>query len=814
MQALVVVRNEAPSPIFLDVEVGALVTVKEKHRNGYYFVEADGGATGWVPESALQLGATYRVVAEFAAESSEELSVHIGQLVWIFDRQEEWAMGATDGQHGWLPSSFVQSTGGKPPPIPINDGPDPAQHNVSTIVEALEIEREKSIIARSSFSEPVNASFHATNPMSPRSIKDTNPMSPRSIEREREAQVVAKPQPPPPPPRSENSAGLLSRLSFTSSAPAEEKKSGDAKPPPPPPPKEKKQEAAAAPPPSQAKPPAPPAPSQAKPASQSQGKPQLPAHIQTQGTNLESPVRRKSARAAPASTQVGRPAYGKAAADGHIYDRFGPAGVKSNPLSYTLWAHNMALIVAVLCAFLAHFAILLDNPGTYDCKVEGRNISSTYLISAGCGTNNTAANYTYFCPTGKDEKRNLGWTYADDTYGTYEDLPCCCNDTAPAKEIDLNGDYTTGYLYLFMPGVIFLAENPTFGFGNWQPVATETVGFSSYIAKVWITGFNRRFRLQTLFYVLFGFFGWFSDATMLVGLGFFACGLCYAAAGYKQEAGDNSRNRKKQRYEGGLKKSEDLTEREQELGRTLEGRIDLFFEARPEWMFLWRPAAWYQRASQEGDLSTYLWVFVYVTVNIIIVLSTIAKWLSDRGAWVDGLEDGTFDLCQDSADDAVTAECKQNRLFVKKGVISSLGPFAKGFGMALNFNCALIVLPVLRGFLRWLNKTCQVNTYAEHANVVFASCLNVPIERFIPFPKNVEFHKMIGHTIFICATSHTVFHFYNYWKSSEYTTDRFSKWGWSGTSFVTGALICIAMFFIYSAATTEVNPDPNPTPDP
>ena len=35
--------------------------------------------------------------------------------------------------------------------------------------------------------------------------------------------------------------------------------------------------------------------------------------------------------------------------------------------------------------------------------------------------------------------------------------------------------------------------------------------------------------------------------------------------------------------------------------------------------------------------------------------------------------------------------------------VSAAVPIAKGFGMVLNFNCALIFVPVLRNFLSWYN---------------------------------------------------------------------------------------------------------------
>ena len=54
------------------------------------------------------------------------------------------------------------------------------------------------------------------------------------------------------------------------------------------------------------------------------------------------------------------------------------------------------------------------------------------------------------------------------------------------------------------------------------------------------------------------------------------------------------------------------------------------------------------------------------------------------------------------------------------------------------------------------------------------------------------------------AAGHTVFHFFNYWYRSEATLATFSKWGWGGTAFFTGSLICFAMFFIFTAASDTV----------
>ena len=510
-------------------------------------------------------------------------------------------------------------------------------------------------------------------------------------------------------------------------------------------------------------------------------------------------VRRASSARPPSSDAEKLEAavtFSKPEDDNCVYQRFGGAR-PSKPLSYTLWAHNMALISAVLAAYLGLFAILWDDPGEFrDCKVDGKSIARKYII-------NTVANGACdesACPEAYDEIRNLGGSYARNTYGTGERLYCCCDPDASHHILDLNAFPVVGIFYLVMVPLVFLWENPTYGFGNWQPVKAEE---GSAIAKFFAACFQCGFRPQTILYIAIGFPGWFSDATMLVGLGFMVTGLCYAWAGYKQEAGDNRRNRKRKSYLESLEKDKEYTEHEVIKMATIAGRIDLYFEAHPEFMFLWNPPRWFQRAKTDGALAVYFWFALYVIINVAIIGDTISIWRTDRQSWIDDMVAGNLDTCSD-ADDDVTPECKENRLLIMHGVISRYGPFAKGFGVALNFNCTIIILPILRMFLRWMNKSLDCQTFAENSNIIGASLLNVPIDRIIPFPKNVAFHKLIAHTIFICAAGHTIFHFYNYWQSSEYSSDRFAKWGWDGTTFVTGAIICISMFFIYSAATTEV----------
>lgn len=67
---------------------------------------------------------------------------------------------------------------------------------------------------------------------------------------------------------------------------------------------------------------------------------------------------------------------------------------------------------------------------------------------------------------------------------------------------------------------------------------------------------------------------------------------------------------------------------------------------------------------------------------------------------------------------------------------------ARGCGAALNFNGALILIPMLRHFMTWLRKT-SLNNY-------------------LPIDESIEFHKLVGQFMFAFAIVHTIAHFLNY----------------------------------------------------
>eukprot|EP00948_MAST-09A_sp_MAST-9A-sp1_P004121 g4121.t1 len=108
--------------------------------------------------------------------------------------------------------------------------------------------------------------------------------------------------------------------------------------------------------------------------------------------------------------------------------------------------------------------------------------------------------------------------------------------------------------------------------------------------------------------------------------------------------------------------------------------------------------------------------------------------------------------------------------------MSAFAPFAKGFGQLLNFNCSLILYPVLRGIIRYLN------------------LFDTP-SKALPLQKHIDFHKLIGSTIYFAAIMHTLAHFLNYALTPEQVSNTFILWYW-----VSGGIILIAMFIIFAGA--------------
>eukprot|EP00013_Stygamoeba_regulata_P020209 CAMPEP_0177649368 /NCGR_PEP_ID=MMETSP0447-20121125/11346_1 /TAXON_ID=0 /ORGANISM="Stygamoeba regulata, Strain BSH-02190019" /LENGTH=558 /DNA_ID=CAMNT_0019152115 /DNA_START=15 /DNA_END=1691 /DNA_ORIENTATION=- len=100
---------------------------------------------------------------------------------------------------------------------------------------------------------------------------------------------------------------------------------------------------------------------------------------------------------------------------------------------------------------------------------------------------------------------------------------------------------------------------------------------------------------------------------------------------------------------------------------------------------------------------------------------------------------------------------------------------ARVFGGILNFNCALILVPVLRNFLTWIRKSA--------------------FHRFIPFDLNLNFHRLIAIVIAIAGGIHGWAHYMNY-----HEVGGVWELGWTTLPGVTGHLLLLIMLVMYTSS--------------
>ena len=110
-------------------------------------------------------------------------------------------------------------------------------------------------------------------------------------------------------------------------------------------------------------------------------------------------------------------------------------------------------------------------------------------------------------------------------------------------------------------------------------------------------------------------------------------------------------------------------------------------------------------------------------------------------------------------------------------------PVARGFGMVLNFNCALILVPVLRNLLSFLRNTA--------------------IAQLLPLDKNIIFHRRIAGVIAIAAFGHAAAHWCNYTLALQSGQDGLllAFYTLAGAS---GHLLSLIMFIMYPLAMAKV----------
>uniref|UniRef100_A0A7S2R8R2 FAD-binding FR-type domain-containing protein n=1 Tax=Mucochytrium quahogii TaxID=96639 RepID=A0A7S2R8R2_9STRA len=266
---------------------------------------------------------------------------------------------------------------------------------------------------------------------------------------------------------------------------------------------------------------------------------------------------------------------------------------------------------------------------------------------------------------------------------------------------------------------------------------------------LWGEGTHSRSPLRAIMYLVLSVGCFFSYPTILAGIVMVACSIANAKATRNKEyvsPGGAPRGS----YCMCLKKPQTDTDDENNLEDVEPlGAWDNFRK-------------WLKRQEEIGLLGQFLLVFLYVGINIVLFVQRVVSWYDlVNTAQLDCTPDNEFDC------------------------VSYFAPWAKAFGQTLNFNCALLLVPVLKTFIRKLNSLRY-----DHAN----GATFMP-----PLRKNVIFHKFIAFFVLGGAIGHILFHFVNLMVSPEATTAIY-KFG----AFFTGYCITVAMYFIYAGAQARV----------
>ena len=473
-----------------------------------------------------------------------------------------------------------------------------------------------------------------------------------------------------------------------------------------------------------------------------------PAPARTPSTRISSPINNDS----KAKERTARPEGEKKVEK----KKERPAGddkqrfIGVNPLQYGLWAHYMSYGAVAMCIWLGIFSILWEDPETYKCKIDDNLINSLYLLDSTGQCNNNVL--------------------IDET-GLLRAI-CCDPSITPPSASALKGNRSVGAIYIIYGVLMFFLENPNFGFGLWYP--NDSLFYRYGIS------------LCSIINIGIGALGFTSYATMLSGacLLILACVQGYAAR--RRESGDGGRA---QRAAARAKLRAD-----QQLPWYSLTPFTL-----PVWEFCktlpeWNPYTFFVRIYTEDKLSSYIWASLYIASNVILFVYVLFVWFEVAAEQVKGLKDATLDLSCN------TPICKMNRKIVRYGPLSAFAPFAKACGGCLNYNCALLLLPITKMLLRKINNAGVSFSNAQHSTDYFGKFFARPMTRYIPLQKNIEFHKLCAGMIFLFSWGHMIMHYFNLIFADASTTTVFYMFGWVGSAWLTGSIVSLAMYFIYSAA--------------
>jgi predicted ferric reductase len=433
------------------------------------------------------------------------------------------------------------------------------------------------------------------------------------------------------------------------------------------------------------------------------------------------------------------------------------------PQQYAIWARNLGVGAGFITFWCGLFTALWAHGKGYVCKVEGHWIHHSYIYNSSHhdGCEDGSANKYHCCDAGV----------------------CCLPNRF--RDVDINGSVSVGVFGCLISLVIFYLEEENIGWGLYQP--TDSFFYAKKVSP------------HAIFYFLISLPMFTAYPSAYSSVCLLLAAAIHQVSYRREEAGDGGREQKaaaKQRKAEQAAKAKASASNQESDGYPAD-----WYKSYSVYEIIFHPIAYVQKLAAEDKLSIYFWMFLYIFLNVFIFFYVLAVYQYAIDLTHDAMKNGDLDVsCGDL--------CAANKGIIQRGFISRAGPWAKACGGCLNFNCALIVMPVTKLLLARLNnfgKSYSQRTVSSSVmGQFFAKWFAHPFTRYVPLSKNIEFHKIIGFSVFIFAFFHTIFHFANYALSSYGTLFFFTKFGWGGTTFLTGFIICFSMQIIFTAATNRV----------
>mmetsp|Transcript_9197 Transcript_9197/g.13801 ORF Transcript_9197/g.13801 Transcript_9197/m.13801 type:complete len:999 (+) Transcript_9197:58-3054(+) len=259
-------------------------------------------------------------------------------------------------------------------------------------------------------------------------------------------------------------------------------------------------------------------------------------------------------------------------------------------------------------------------------------------------------------------------------------------------------------------------------------------------------------------YFILGFPLFFTYPTVLAGIFVWITASVHCVSAFYEEEIKAPRKRKKAKA-APIRRENKTRERKSSFGNTYRPLmvIDGVELLEPEPTLWDNLKAWIIFLRNSSKLGEKVFLLVYIVLNVLFFLYAVVLWVN------------------------------LNQELDEEDRISSAGPFAKGFGWTLDFNCALILIPVCRNLLSIMYDISSTKSF-------IGGCCGVLVT-FIPLDRNIAFHKFVAYVMCLCAFGHMFFHFINYALRPDQTIDLFGIVPW-----YTGGFIMLCIFMIFSGA--------------